>query len=220
MSIDVTLERIDQRWQGRTVVIAATGPSLTPHVAWDLRGQIVVAVSDAWRVIPWAEVLYSCDAAWWNVHKGAPGFAGERWSCHGGNAHNDKAAVAKAYGVRLVAGAAGDGEGFSTDPGVIHFGHNSGFQACNFALLAGAARLVLVGFDMQAVDGQRHFFGDHPRPLHNALPYGMCIAQFNAAAKSLPAGVEVLNATKGSKLRCFPFVHLADALQPKEMATA
>lgn len=213
------LERIDRRWQGRTVVVAATGPSLTQEVADLVRDEIVVAVSDAWRLLPWADVLYSCDAAWWHVHKGAPGFAGERWSCHGGNGHNDKSAVAKAYGVRLVAGK--DGKGFSTDPSRIHFGHNSGFQACNLAILAGAARVVLVGFDMRAHGRRLHFFGDHPKPLHNALPFYMCLEQFQIAAQLLwqHPGVEVINATPGSALTCFPMRPLAEALQP-ELVTA
>jgi hypothetical protein len=35
------------------------------------------------------------------------------------------------------------------------------------AFLFGAARIVLVGYDMREVDGRRHFFGSHPRPLRD-----------------------------------------------------
>jgi len=206
-------ETVVRRWHGdETIVVAATGPSLTPDVAQAVAGYPVVAVSDAWRLIPEAAILYSCDAAWWRVHDGCRTFAGERWSCHGGNDRNDKAPIARDYGVRLVAGALGDT--FSTDPTRIHFGNNSGFQAINLALLMGARRLVLVGFDMRVVDSKRHFFGDHPRPLSNAIDYRYFAPQFLAAARALAPDVTILNATPDSALKAWPIVPLGDALAP------
>jgi hypothetical protein len=201
------LVTIDRRWEGRTVVVAATGPSLTQEVADRCRGHAAVAVSDAWRLLPWADVLYACDAAWWRYHRGVPDFAGERWTSHG--AGNDKQDIASTYGLRCVAGA--QGVGFSRRQDVIHYGHNSGFQALNLAILLGAARIVLVGFDMRVVDGRRHFHGDHPHPLINADPRRF-VPHFERAAASLPAGVEILNATPGSALTCWPIVPLVDAL--------
>jgi hypothetical protein len=195
------------------VIVAATGPSLSPEVAEACAGRKVLAVNDAYRLFPWAEVLYACDAAWWNVHHGCPGFAGEKWSSHGAAGrikHNDKSAVAEKYGLKLVAGR--DGDGFSFEPDVIHYGSNSGFQAINLALLMGARRIILVGFDMGCTNGRRHFFGDHPPGLRNATSYQNFIRALERAAKLLPPGIEILNATPGSALRCFPMVTLNDAL--------
>jgi hypothetical protein len=109
-----------------------------------------------------------------------------------------------------VAGA--QGAGFSRRQDVIHYGHNSGFQALNLAILLGAARIVLVGFDMRIVDGRRHFHGDHPHPLINADPRRF-VPHFERAAASLPVGVEILNATPGSALTCFPAADLDEALR-------
>lgn len=169
----------------------------------------MIAVNDAYRLLPGAAVLYACDAAWWHHHKGAPDFQGERWSSHGSPSptrHNDKTEVAERYGVRLVWGR--DQAGFSTDPEAIHYGSNSGFQAVNLALLMGARRVVLVGFDMHGA----HFFGAHPKPLRNTTSYGGFIRAFERAADRLPEGVQILNATPGSALRCFPMVSLDDVL--------
>lgn len=210
MSMHIRLQSIAPRWRGRTVVVAATGPSLTPEVAHAVRDHPVIAVSDAYRLLPWAEVLYSCDAGWWRVHEGAPGFAGERWSSHD-KGSNDKTSLPREYGVRLVAGR--DGHTFSSDPALLHYGSNTGFQAINFAILAGARRIVLVGFDMRHVAGKRHFFGDHPRPLSNNLDLRVLLPIFAKAARALPAGVEILNATPGSALTCFPIVPLPQALE-------
>lgn len=204
------LESIEQRWRGETVVVAAPGPSLTKAVAEQCRECRTIAVQDAYRLLPWADALYGCDAAWWHVHGGCPGFAGEKWSSHGSSSHNDKREIASKYGVRLVQGVGRDG--FSTDPARIHYGSNSGFQAVNLAILFGARRIVLVGFDLRSVDGRRHFFGDHPKPLRNRNDYRAFVRAFEKAAKTVPASVDVLNATPGSALTCFRHMSLGEAL--------
>ena len=155
--------------------------------------------------------MYACDAAWWRVHEGAPTFRGEKWSTHGSKSHNDKLELADLYGLNLVQGAdSRNSVGFSTDPAVIHYGSNSGFQAVNLAILFGCRRIVLVGFDMHGT----HFFGRHPKGLRNTTNYANFIRAFDLAAKRLPAGVEIVNATPGSALRCFPMVNLDDYLMP------
>jgi hypothetical protein len=180
-------------------------------VAEAIRGQHIIAVNDAYRLIPHADVLYACDGSWWNAHRGAMSFRGERWSSHGNNGrvrHNDKTEQAKQFGLLLAEGR--DGAGFCLDPDAIHYGSNSGFQAVNLALQWGATQIILVGFDMHGT----HFFGRHPKGLRNTTNYKNFIAAFAKAAKLLPRGIDILNATPGSALRCFPMVSLHDALRP------
>lgn len=191
------------------IIVAATGPSLTPQIAEMCRGRRIIAVNDAHRLMPFANVLYACDAAWWDVYQGMPEFAGERWSSHGAQ-NNDKREQAARYGLHLVSGV--ERNGFSTDPARIHYGSNGGFQAINLALLFGAKRVLLVGFDMQTKAGRLHFFGNHPAGLRNNPNYGRFIRAFVEAKKTLPSDVEIINCTKGSALKCFPMMDLADAL--------
>lgn len=168
----------------------------------------MVAVNDACRRIPSADVLYACDAAWWRFHSGAPDFAGERWSTHD-PVQNDKREVASLYGINLVEGRSV--RGFSFDPDIIHYGQNSGFQAVNFALLSGATTIILAGFDMRNT-GPKHFFGDHPEPLRNPADFATFTAEFDYASGMLPPGVTIINATPDSGLRCFKMMDLDDAL--------
>ena len=69
-------------------------------------------------------------------------------------------------------------------------------------------RIVLVGFDFRG----GYFFGSHPRgaQLANQIPQYMPF--FEKAAKSLPEGVEIVNATPNSALECFPMMGLSQAL--------
>lgn len=212
------LRNVTKRWDGFCIV-AATGPSLTEEVADACRGHPVIAVNDAYRLLPFAEVLYACDASWWRVHQGCPGFAGERWSSHGNAVHDNKIETAERYGVNLVRGR--QEIGFCLDPRAIHCGSNSGFQGINLAIhmLGGIGRIALVGFDMRAVGGRRHFFGNHPLPLHKAKTPDQIVRYFAAflremsfAAKHLPEGLEIVNCTPGSAIECFPRMDLRDAL--------
>lgn len=205
--------RINKRasWVGSACVVAATGPSLTPAVADAVRALDcrVIAVNDAYVLMPWADVLYACDADWWDAHAGAQGFAGERWSSHDAQ-HNEKRLVADQWGIELVQGE--DAAGFSTDPHRIHYGGNSGFQAVNLALVWGASKVILVGFDQRSVDGKKHFFGDHQDPrLTNEDP-GRHYSAWECAAKRMPAGFEIVNCTPGSAMRAFPMGRLEDVL--------
>lgn len=163
--------------------------------------------------MPWADMLYACDAMWWLYYKGCSDFIGEKWSSHGvvkSKKHNDKTDIYQRFGLKLVAGQ--DEIGFSLDPEIIHYGSNSGFQALNLAILMGADPIILVGFNMQEVGRQRHFFGDHPTGLRNTANYQNFIKHYDRAAKRLPDSVHIWNATPNSALKCFPKIDLEDAL--------
>lgn len=194
----------------------ASGPSLTTEVAHKVRmarwleGWKVIAVNDAYRRLPHADILYGCDWGWWKHHNGAPDFYGERWTCHSTSAEfiDDKSAVAALYPLRLV--KAQNGKGFSADPDHIYYGWpqpSSGFQAVNLALLLGAQRVVLVGFDGHARNG-KHFFGDHPAHLNRGTDQG-----YREFAKAYPPDERIVNATPGSSIEAYRFVDLEEILR-------
>lgn len=182
-------------------------------------GWNLMVVGDAYRLLPVAEVLYACDNSWWQLHQECKGFTGDRWSCHEQDPNprevhgNDKRDLAKAYGINLVRGR--EGHEFSTDPAFIRYGENAGFQALNLALLFGAMKIVLVGFDMRHVDGRAHFFGDHPDCLRNSPDdvYRKFAKIMDAAAQKLSSKVSIINATPGSALTAFEARDLESALQ-------
>ena len=141
---------------------------------------------------------------WWDVHQGVPDFGGERWTQDGD--------AARKWSLRHVPSVARPG--LCLDGSRIHQGSNSGYQAINFAVLRGAARILLLGYDMRLGEGgKRHWFGDHPGGLNKASAYGQWIPLFRSMIPHLEAaGVEVLNCTPGSALEAFPMARLADVL--------
>ena len=191
-------------------IVAATGPSLTPDVANECRarqaqGWKVLAVNDAWRLLPFADAMYTTDRYWWDVHGDVP-FAGERWASQTTNLgiDDDKRSWGRVEEFRLNLVDAADGDTFSVRPGVIHYGNNSGFAAVNLAIQFGATEIKLVGFDMQRTGGQEHFFGDHPPGLHNGSDFAPFIRAFENASRAMPAGVTITQCTPETALRCFP----------------
>jgi hypothetical protein len=217
------LERAESRgWT--TCVVVATGPSLQsmPTAAIQCHGQHVIAVNDAYQKFPYADVLYAGDADWWELHGGCPGFEGEKWSAHGPGNH--KEAMQTKYGLHLIAGPRQfDAPGFSLHPGTIHYGNCSGFQAINLAILFGATRILLLGFDMTTpAPGQpRHFFGDHAVAEMNLAKYEYFIPAFEQAARmlrTLAPTIQIVNCTPRSALTCWPRLTLEEALRGAPVA--
>lgn len=195
-------------WAGKTVAILATGPSLTPQQATQVRAAkslhpdrlAAVAVSDAFRLAPWADLLYSADSAWWNVHaQEALKFQGQ------------KVSVAVGLGRHVFRLEQGLPMGFDERPDTLATGGNSGYQAVHLAIHARAARVLLLGFDMTGARGA-HFFGSHPAPLRNTIEDSY--AKWRERFKALSGrGTEILNCTPGSALDCFPRADLVDVLE-------
>lgn len=171
------------------VAILATGPSMSQAVADCVKGRCtVIAVSDAYRLAPWADVLVSQDRKWWLAHPEALQFAGRKlrggaeWQRHEGTEH-----------VKFE--------------GAVTTSSNSGLLACMVAVQVGATRILLCGFDM----GGTHFFGEHPAPLKNTPPerFEVFKQQF---ASFRPRGIEIINCTPGSALRCYRMGTIEDGL--------
>ncbi len=147
----------------------------------------VIAVSDAYRLAPWADCLVSSDSKWWMAHPEAEKFAGEKYSRH------------ERREVRA----------FRPTPMAV----NSGLMAMHLAKEKGAERIILLGFDMQG----SHYFGPHTAKwgahpgdvLSNTSDkrFRQHMGQFRQWR-----GCEVINCTPNSALKCFPVAHLHDIL--------
>lgn len=193
-------------------MLVAGGPSLTAPDVAHCRGRArVLAVNDAWRLAPWADLLYAADGAWWRAHRGVPGFAGQRVTQNHGS---DDVKAAREFGIPMVNVAIK--AGLSDTPGLLHSGHNSGHQALDLAVQLGASRILLLGYDMQPrADGVRHWFGEHPAGLNRTDPNTFAlwrVAFAQAAEDCRRRGVEVINCSRVTALDCFPRLPIEQAL--------
>lgn len=202
-------------WPGETIAILASGPGLVPAEVSALRGVVrVVAVSDAVRLAPWADVLYSSDRRWWKAYGGCPGFAGAKYSIGQSRGRSD---VLTSYPDIHVLRHTGI-EGLELMPDGLRSGEHSGYAAINLAVHFGAARIVLLGYNLGKRPGEpSHFFGAQAAGLHetSALEYQRFRRHYGTMLEGLAAaGVEVINSTVGTALEAFPVRPLwPDALE-------
>lgn len=102
------------------------------------------------------------------------------------------------------------------EPGLIGSGGNSGFQAINIAAQFGATRILLIGFDMHTGSGV-HWYGlnawrDANNPsINNMLRWRDALTK--QAHRLSAMGIEVINASADSALRCFQIKTIDVALE-------
>lgn len=175
-------------WSGATAVIVASGPSAAraPLLIAAERAKVVV-VNNSWKLAPWADVLYGCDAGWWFHNDGVPLFLGRKIT--------SSPAATRRFGIELF----------------VTRGGNSGLRAIRLAEQFGATTILLVGFDMHNRDGA-HWHPPHGGKLRNPVPSVMAqwVDEITREAHRFKA--KVVNCTPGSALTCFPFMPLEDAI--------
>ena len=157
---------------------------MSQEIADSVRGRArVVAVSDAFRLAPWADAMFASDRAWWTANPDAIEFAGQKFS-----------------GMKV--------QGVSTFKPAFpqRLGCNSGLVACMLAESLGATKIILLGFDLNG----EHYFGEHPPVLKKTSParfHGMRIEFSKWKHRA-----HVVNATPHSHLQAFPATTLEAAL--------
>lgn len=199
---------IKQIYKNKPVILIATGPSLTEEVVEIIRKYkdkyIIFGCNDSYRLIDFLDVFYACDVRWWNkwgdsFREKYPNLPAYTQSEEHKHSHNLTVVTGK-HRSKL-----------STNPKEIHWGSNSGFQILNLALLFGCSKFILVGYNMQLVDGKSHFFGDHEFPLRSRSPYNKFIAAFQTVQEEVKP--YIVNCTPNSALKNFRTNDLEDELR-------
>lgn len=182
-----------EKWEGETAVAIASGASLTQEDVDYCKGKArVCVVNDNYRLAHWADLLYACDLEWWDYHK--PDFAGQKWTVNN--------AAAEKHNLNHITGHSA--QGLSMDNSFIHFGRNSGFQLLNLLAHFGVSRILLLGYDFQETSGKKHWFGNHPFPLHNMNRWDSSLKAINGAAPDFQKlGIEVVNCSRESAITAY-----------------
>lgn len=197
---------IKPEWKGATAVIVAGGPSVTTEQI-DQLGKSdlkVIVVNNAATLVPWADMLYFCDDRWYDWHKDlVRNFGGMRVTLENIRLQSElEVRCVRDYGVT----------GFAPKSDGVMNGRNGGYQALHIAAWLGAARVLLLGFDMRAIDGQMHWHDEHPIRTPATIFDGWLSCFESLAPELQKRGVEVINCSPGSALKVFPHITLAAAL--------
>jgi len=210
-SVDQDIPPWWPNWHSATCVIVASGPSAMEHDYGMVRrsGAKVIAVNNGHQLVPWADVLFACDLAWWKRYGADLTFEGlrlstDRHACDPREPWNVQRVMLDRTSDRL---------------NLVRYNHvgwggNSGFQALNLAIQFGATKIVLVGYDMTTRHGL-HWHGAHPKGLNNPTEANVLRwrkAVDNAADDIARLGIEMINASAVSALMRYPKTSLREAL--------
>ena len=190
-------------------------------------GARTIAVNDQYLVAPWADILYFADTRWWEWHHAG---LEKKWPWVRFSAEQVRTAFARFAGQKVTIdgtgmmvpdpdvfmlhndGVSGKHDGLTECPNALRTGSNGGYQAVNLAVLAGAKRVLLLGYDMRFPDGRSHSHNGHPS-RHPETNYSQYAKHFATMLPDLVRlGVEVINCTPGSAIQCFPVAALESVL--------
>lgn len=190
-------------WNDKTVVIVGGGPSLNGFDMERLRGRFhVLAVKATIFDIPWCDAGFGLECAdlarWWDrlTKLSTPNYWAipDNWFF--------RRPLRPSPGMTFLRRRAGTE--LSRNTGAITSGGSSGFGALNLAVLKGARKIVLLGYDYRPTGhhNDRHYPGRIETP---AAKWTEWAGNFDRAAMALKAdGVEVLNASPESMITAFP----------------
>jgi hypothetical protein len=212
---------IPRKYPGATGIVVGTGPSITDADIEAIRAARqadrgrVFAANRAHEFVP-ADVIHGCNYQFW--HRWWPDLRdhpADRWTT--------RPELEGIYpGLEYIAERWEPG--LSRDPAWIAAHHGTGPQLVNIAYLYGCTRLLLVGWDMRFHGKQdnrtyvtRRYLGEDDLTLQHwprTGPNGELEGLIREMETIRPAeyGIEIINCTPGSALRCFPFMEIDRAL--------
>jgi len=202
-------------------IVLGTGPSVTPEVIEQLSKTRlpIFGCNNAYQVAP-LKALLSCNPEWWDYYwKDSSLRSGdfEKWTWD--------LPTSEKYGIAYIEGQWGDG--LSTDPAVIHYGHSSGYQLVNLVYHYGIREMVLIGYDLrypkdyngmkQQAGGDRHYFGEYPSELQHWTKFNMGqngeingLLECYRTIKPEDYGLRIINCSPGTALDFFETGELAE----------
>lgn len=217
----VRFAAVERAWDGGTVLCIGGGPSASPERVASCKGRWpAIVINNSFLLAPWAKLHYFADTRWWKWYAtdgtATLGFPAEevraRYEAFTGQKVTVESTAKHIKDPRVLALRILGQTKLSADPRGIHSGSNSGYQVINIAWLAGAKRIVLLGYDMSFPGGRSHNHAGHPMKQSEAT-YRRWGKNFGSMAEQLEStGTEVVNCSEGRGIEAFPFRALESVL--------
>lgn len=207
-----TLSQLPPLFKGRTVWILGGGPTLQQLEGSDLLvGHTTLAVNSAVYLGDWVSALFFGDAKWywWNEAR-VKAYPGPKFTMNIVFQGRDKSVVAEPD---LMIVRRGRTFGHCRSDTGIGWNRSSGAAAIDLAVNMGATRVILLGFDMRRVNGEKNYRKHENDGKTNPNPWDYFMEGLHRLADDLSMlGFEVYNATPETALECFPKINFFRAL--------
>ena len=202
--------KVPKIWDKATCYIIGGGPSISSFDLNLLKGRKVIATNNVYQLIPWVDYLFFMDKGWIKKHH----LSIAKLPCIKFTVMREAGKYQRIMNLKFIER---DGRfGFSRRPNRLTHGGNSGYCALQLAYLFGATRIVLVGFDMKVVNKQHNYHSGHKRKMDVSIYKDGYVKGFESLKDCKKFGIEILNATPGSALTCFPFVDFEEFVREEK----
>jgi hypothetical protein len=173
-----------------------------------------IAINQSFRIGTWMDMLFFGDNSFYLPNeRDILQFPKLKASCH--------ARFSKKTSIKYLKRDA-RAHGISSDPSTVCWNSNSGAAAISIAANAGCKRIVLLGFDMQLVNGQKHWHNLYkdkrnrqPKKVrkHPNASFHRHLEGFERIARDAQKrNIEILNCSSSSRIEQFKKVTLKDIL--------
>lgn len=204
-------------------IIAGENIGMTPFEEFGdylspIHDKKIIGTNMAFRLGPWVSSMIFCDLQFFRAyHKEIHAFHGLKVT----DLNNLDPNLSE-YGEDILRLRRDNRNGISKNPEVLCWNYTTGMGAINLALLMGAKRIMLLGYDMQRdVDDVRnyrtHWHGsmalyERPSSLNLFKRWEMRYENFSREINQCFPDVEILNVNMDSGLNVWPKVQLKDVL--------
>jgi hypothetical protein len=183
--------------------IIGGGPSIN-NINFDLiKHEFVIGINEAFRLGNWINIWYFSDSNIFKTHRKEIDIWPNRIVSCAGIAKNHK---------KIEHYERCRQHTICFEPGKLAFpsrGANSGATAINLAIREGFETIILIGYDMQQINGKNNYH-DYYKKIPRPDVYDRFSDVFVKIASE--ATVEIINANPNSALQCFPKMKLEDLL--------
>jgi hypothetical protein len=184
--------------------ILGGGPSLKDADLSLIKNEYIIGINEAFRLGTFINTWLFCDSSFYKNHREDI----QKWpnsivSCAGAAKNNKKVEYYQRCKKHIIC----------FEPGKLAFPNgmaNSGATAINLAIREGFNTIILLGFDMQFVNGKANYHDYYKKKNSRQDIYNRFMLHFEAIAKETDK--TIINATPNSALNCFPKIELEDLL--------
>lgn len=218
MPVGYSIHRFEHDWYRCTAVVVGNGPSMLAFPVAELERPHVrtLVANGGYCVVPRADVLMCTDRRWLAANPDLSGYLGEMVVVTRPEAVAQLDPRMVFVRRKFIGDARSDP--FARRDTLVE-GFNSTSTNISLAIVRGARQIILLGVDLSpGTDGRRRVYDDTRESKRaSAGRYALQVKHLTAQSVWVKRkGVEVINCSPESDLRCYPYAKWADLQWPAQ----
>lgn len=186
------------------VLTGKAGPDTYSPYLSPIHNKHIIGINNSYLLGEWVDFVFFGDDSWYRDHRRRLAlWPGVKIGCAPGLKKIDDT------GIKWIPRHDKKREGLSRDPDKVVWNRHSGGSGINLAILLGARRIYLLGFDMTSSNIGPHW---HPENAKSPPYYKHLQVYPDIAHDAREIGAEIFNVSPLTEIKEFPIITLEEAL--------